>query len=109
MHWLTCGHSYSCGAGGEETPLEDGSPPRLHLPNQARHDFEASVTEQLQGYDSFSLPPGLYVSEASILLGTQMPNQAQHGSPAQLQTQVCMRAANPLLCLHAINRILLQY
>lgn len=88
------------------TPLEAGSPQSVHLPDQPYHDFEASATEQLQGYDSFSLPPGLYVPEASVPRGTQMPNQAQHVSPAQLQTQVGMTTPNSLQNLQAITTML---
>ncbi len=51
-------------------------------------DLESSLAEPLQGFDSFSLPPGLYAPEAPNTIGAQAAIQTQPPFLDQLQTQV---------------------
>ena len=68
----------------------ESSTPRDQVHEQQQlSDMDTTFMEQLQGYDSFSLPPGLYppAAAAGSPLGMQTPDQGTQISAGQLQTQ----------------------
>ncbi len=60
-------------------------------------DLESSLAEPLQGFGSFSLPPGLYAPEAPNTIGAQATIQTQQPFLDQLQTQVQSASCLPVL------------
>lgn len=78
----------------EDRAQEDSSTP-TGMHERSPSDLESGLTEQLQAFDSFSLPPGLYAPELPGTLGAQSANQAQAIPLSQLQTQVRLNTCKP--------------
>ena len=78
-------HNHACSqpqglcmeAGDQQGTVHDDSstPSRVH--ERSPSDLMAGLSEQLQEFDSFSLPPGLYAPEAPSTLGVQATHRAQ--------------------------------
>ena len=67
---------------------DSSTPSRGHVRTPTGSDTFAGLSEHLQEFDSFSLPPGLYAPEVPNTLSAQATNQAQPASVDQMQTQV---------------------
>ena len=93
-------------AGDQKGTVHDDSstPSRVH--ERSSSDLMAGLGEQLQEFDSLSLPPGLYAPEMPSSLGIQATNQAQSTSLDHLQTQVGtvrLSASDKLNSVHRIS------
>ena len=65
---------------------DSSTPSRGHV--RTPSDTFAGLSEHLQEFDSFSLPPGLYAPEVPNTLSAQATSLAQPASVDQMQTQV---------------------
>ena len=89
---------YASISGDQEDQLQVDSSTPSGMHESHPSDLGSGLTEQLQGLDSFSLPPGLFAPEVPDTPGIQSATQAQAISLGQLQTQVGPASCPTLDC-----------